>query len=320
MDKNFRCIVGKLLLTVGVWITVCRIVLPVQAADHSRLEQNIIDSFVTEEAVDLSEERITTEELKKIASGLLYGGALPWYADWYACSYDPATGYVVEFFPKCLDKELYDRIAYEEKVDEILEETVYEGMEDWQIALAVHDYLAANFSYDETMSHYTGYDLLVEGTAVCSGYAGAYMDLMNREGIPCIMVLSDDMGHGWNLIRLGGAWYHVDVTWDDPIPDVPGRACHDFFLKTDEEMEQGQHYGWEAEICCTDEGFQDGFWDGITSQICYLDAESYLIDGVEYQTDNAQNPQERDMNSSLHQLLALLLEWLGLDSQQILMQ
>lgn len=24
-------------------------------------------------------------------------------------------------------------------------------------------------------------------------------------------------GHAWNKIKLDGEWYHVDVTWEDPI-------------------------------------------------------------------------------------------------------
>ncbi len=308
------------MLAAGLWMIFLELAVPVQASKTVDVEEKIRNSFVTEKTADLSEEGITTDELKQIASELLYAGKLPWYADWYACSYDRATGLVVEFFPRCLDKSVYDRELYEEAVAKILSETVHEGMQDWQIALAIHDYLAANFSYDETLTHDTGYDLLVGGKAVCSGYAGAYMDLMNRAGVPCTMVLSDEMGHGWNMVQLGGQWYHVDVTWDDPIPDVPGNVCHDFFLKTDEEIgaEPGAHYGWGSEISCRDERFSDGFWQGIDRQICYVDAHTYMIDGVEYQESDQARQDEQDQEVSLHQLLELLLSWLGLRSSEIL--
>ena len=59
---------------------------------------------------------------------------------------------------------------------------------------------------------------------VCEGYARAFMLLCQKLGIPC--VLSDgkarnraDMtpeDHMWNLVQLDGAWYAVDLTWNDP--------------------------------------------------------------------------------------------------------
>lgn len=40
----------------------------------------------------------------------------------------------------------------------------------------------------------------------------------------------------WNLVKLDGTWYHADPTWDDPVPDVPGRAQYHYFLKSDKTM------------------------------------------------------------------------------------
>ena len=41
------------------------------------------------------------------------------------------------------------------------------------------------------------------------------------------MVTSEVINHAWNLIKLDGEWYQVDVTWDDPVWDRLGRVCHD---------------------------------------------------------------------------------------------
>ena len=49
------------------------------------------------------------------------------------------------------------------------------------------------------------------------------------------------MNHIWNLIKIDGKWYHVDVTWDDPIMDKPGRVKHDNFLRSDDGIKDTDH-------------------------------------------------------------------------------
>lgn len=59
---------------------------------------------------------------------------------------------------------------------------------------------------------------------VCEGYARAFKVLCDRVGIPCVLVdgtaeSSNGSGgaHMWNYVQLEGAWYGVDVTWNDPV-------------------------------------------------------------------------------------------------------
>lgn len=56
---------------------------------------------------------------------------------------------------------------------------------------------------------------LIGDNTVCAGYAAAFSVLMNALGAPTISITSDS--HVWNQIYLGGKWYNVDVTWDDPL-------------------------------------------------------------------------------------------------------
>ncbi len=57
------------------------------------------------------------------------------------------------------------------------------------------------------------YGVFVNKKAVCAGYAKAMQYLLNLCGIECTYVTSDT--HAWNLIRLEGDYYHMDVTWGD---------------------------------------------------------------------------------------------------------
>ena len=54
---------------------------------------------------------------------------------------------------------------------------------------------------------------IVDGRCVCNGYAQSMVYLCNLAGIDCIMTVSNE--HAWNVIKLDGSWYYIDVTWMD---------------------------------------------------------------------------------------------------------
>ncbi len=58
---------------------------------------------------------------------------------------------------------------------------------------------------------------------VCEGYARSMQAILNKLDIPCVLVHgmqtsgnSPEM-HMWNEVQIGGKWYALDATWDDPI-------------------------------------------------------------------------------------------------------
>ena len=61
------------------------------------------------------------------------------------------------------------------------------------------------------------YGALVEGSAICEGYAKAFKLLCNRAGIACEIVGGTVNGeaHMWNYVQIGGDYYLVDATFDD---------------------------------------------------------------------------------------------------------
>ena len=84
--------------------------------------------------------------------------------------------------------------------------------------LAVHDYLCNHVNYVEDESDcYRAYGALVNGTAVCEGYALAFQRIMDSMGIPCYVASGTYKGgaHAWNIVQVDGQWYHLDVTIDD---------------------------------------------------------------------------------------------------------
>lgn len=245
------------------------------------LEQAIIDACVYSEEVDLSAYDITADELAEVYEDLYYRGELPWYVDTeYEYTYNEENEIVCVFQPETDTADRVDMALYEQTVAQILDICVKPGMADWQIALSIHDYLIVNSAYDDSLKNLGSYDLLVDGTAVCSGYTSAYQDLMLRAGIDCRYVVSKKMDHAWNLVKIDGAWYHVDLTWDDPTPNSAGYVSHQYFLRTDAEISAGEkpHYDWKSDITCTDTRFSDGFWLDVCSPILYESADTcYLL-------------------------------------------
>ena len=49
----------------------------------------------------------------------------------------------------------------------------------------------------------------------CGGYSSLYQYALNKMGVPCYYVTSDNANHSWNIVKLGSSYYLVDVTWMD---------------------------------------------------------------------------------------------------------
>lgn len=110
---------------------------------------------------------------------------------------------------------------------DVLASVLRDGMSDLEKESAVYHWVVVNVNYDWThqdvmaetpRESFTPYGALVDRTAVCLGYATAFQLLMDMAGVECITVVgasSDSQeDHGWNMVRLNGNWYCVDVTWD----------------------------------------------------------------------------------------------------------
>lgn len=176
---------------------------------------------------------------------------------------------------------------YNTMADEIISSTITNDMTDMEKALKLHDYLVLHTKYD--LGHQinpdsegiSSYDIICNNAGVCQGYAQAYRDLLRRAGVESIMVSSDDMNHAWNMVKIDGNWYHVDVTWDDPVPDYEGMVKHTYFMMSDETAKtRGEvHYNWDSDgITATDNKYDNMFWSNVSSEIFIYNGKWYYID------------------------------------------
>ncbi|MBE6788612.1 MAG: hypothetical protein E7539_03000 [Ruminococcaceae bacterium] len=113
----------------------------------------------------------------------------------------------------------------------------------------IHDYIINNCKYDTTYkapNAHNMYGVFVDGTAVCEGYTYAFQHLARLVGIQCITVKGELNGyngwesHAWNMVKLDGEYYHVDVTSDDPvISGISGGVLEfDYFNITEREVKK----------------------------------------------------------------------------------
>ncbi len=118
-------------------------------------------------------------------------------------------------------KDFNDVAAKQAAVIEKLSTIKVNGISRHEKLKSIHDYLANNIVYDDTIAEpniFDSYGALVNGVCVCEGYAEAFKLLCDREGIPCITVIGTGNGgaHKWNMVQMeDGDWYTIDATWDD---------------------------------------------------------------------------------------------------------
>lgn len=134
-----------------------------------------------------------------------------------------------------------------EKVNVIVAALIKDGMSDYEKELAIHDYIVNYARYDiENLERntvprdsYTAYGLLTNKKAVCSGYAEIMYRLLNKAGIETHIVTgrAKVQEHAWNLVKIGGKYYHLDATFDDPVTSNGSNVLsYGYFNLTDNEI------------------------------------------------------------------------------------
>lgn len=126
-----------------------------------------------------------------------------------------------------------------------------EGDNDGEILLSLAENLIGFCAYDEGVAKVisehgtqnysaTAYGALVTGSAVGEGFAMAYKALCEELGIECIVVLGylDRTIHAWNVVKLYGDYYHIDVSM------CAKNGIETAFLKTDADLAE-LYYMWD---------------------------------------------------------------------------
>ena len=117
-----------------------------------------------------------------------------------------------------------------EKAREIVAECLPDGnVDDYETALALHDWIIDNVSYDHTFRNLSVDRALLGMAVTCEGYHAAYVKLLETAGMETGRV--EGGGHVWTAVKMDGKWYHVDTTHDDVKDSLAGADIPGFLSK-----------------------------------------------------------------------------------------
>ena len=129
-------------------------------------------------------------------------------------------------------------------IKDFINKNIYNEMSDYDKIKKFHDYIINNTSFDVdtvnydnrdiTKSH-TAYGLITNHKAICGGYSDTmsiYLYLLN---IPNYRIATNE--HVWNLVYINNKWFHLDLTWDDPVTsDGSNQLLYDYFLINNDKL------------------------------------------------------------------------------------
>lgn len=164
---------------------------------------------------------------------------------------------------------LYDKDTTAVMKNKVAEKTTYikekylQGINDkLQLQYVIHDYLLENTTYDHDNyitstvppESHSIYGALIEGTAVCDGYAKSAKYLLDLVGIESGIITSGEMSHAWNYVNIDGKYYHMDITWDDPVPET-NTMDYSYFNLSDNEIAKTHTWIKDNYPACISEDF-----------------------------------------------------------------
>ena len=128
----------------------------------------------------------------------------------------------------------------------------------------VHDFICQNVRYDKLKKSYSHEILgpLGQGVGVCEGIAKTVKILCDQLGIWCIVVISEanpekniKYRHAWNIVKIGGAYYHLDATFDNTLSHM-GPIRYDYFNLDDGKVfRDHEPVIWKVPDCTVSDGF-----------------------------------------------------------------
>lgn len=120
---------------------------------------------------------------------------------------------------------------------------------DIEKELFVHDYILDKCEYTKNGRNISNaYGALINGKALCEGYSDAFTLVMYSMGIETAQVHGESKdsstsqieSHAWNIVKLDGEWYNIDLTWNDFSPSNDDFKIHGslyaYFNITDEDI------------------------------------------------------------------------------------
>ncbi|MBQ0079298.1 MAG: peptidase, partial [Eubacterium sp.] len=108
----------------------------------------------------------------------------------------------------------------------------------------VHDFICQNVTYDKLKKAYSHEIIgaLGNGVAVCEGISKGIKILCDALGIWCTIAIAQSnpekgikYRHAWNVVKIGGKYYHVDATFDNSV-GTSDNIRYDYMCLSDKQI------------------------------------------------------------------------------------
>lgn len=178
--------------------------------DYSKLVDEIFKLAISEELADTP---TAGDYLAFQYGGYGYNGSASYVNGAYKYTFNFTVPY-------------YTTAAQEEKVNTAVKKALGEmninNLTEYEKVKAVYDYVCrvCNYSTDTTSKNnarFSAYGAIINGSAVCQGYATLLYRMLKESGINNKIITSPT--HAWNIARIDGVYYNLDATWDDHYYD-----------------------------------------------------------------------------------------------------
>ncbi len=237
-------------------------------SDNEKIVYEVIMGKIDKMPKKIRVPDLNEESLKKVFDALHYDNAEFFFlgencvieTSFSACYFVPEYLMSEKEYEKCM-KEL-------EKEKNKIVKTVSGFTDDFEKELYIHNYIIDKCQYVDKVggAFSSSYGCLVKGTASCEGYAKAAKYLLDAVGIENYIASGvthaynekESEGHAWNIVKINSGYYHLDVTWDDPVnPEVENRYA--YFNVSDKELSKTHDI------------------DKAFSGVCISDKENYYV-------------------------------------------
>ncbi len=219
------------------------------SADEKAIYDKILDAVYNfKDEVDFGKE-ITYETYSKVYKMIYFQETQLFWMRGVLQPFDNSTSKTAPLYYTC-DKATAAEM--QKKIDAKAAEIVASfpsGASAVDKLLAIHDYIGKNCSFTDVKdsgSSQTIYGGLIEGKVQCEGYAKTMGFLCDKAGIENLLIVGENnkqLSHAWNMVKIDGEWYNIDITWDDPTGNSdPNFVIHNYFNVTDAEILNISHF------------------------------------------------------------------------------
>ena len=169
-------------------------------------------------------------------------------------------------------------LALDDAVNKAISYINTASQDEYSLLLKLYEYLQENTKYDTlelqamakgrstNPNSHNAFGALVNKTAVCDGFASAFVLLAKNLGFDCMLVVGTSAydtgkstGHAWNIVKIGNKKYHMDATWDARRFREFDEYSYAYFAVSDEDVNY------------------DHYWDNLIVPPCMCNDLSYYV-------------------------------------------